>query len=120
MKAAIQILQEESEFYTSEGCFITELCNAPADDEASIARARVMPGVTTRWHRLKDTSERYVILEGHGRMEVGDMPPTEVGPGDVVLIPPNCRQRITNIGGGNLLFLCICIPGFRTEAYEEC
>ncbi|HEY9532465.1 MAG TPA: cupin domain-containing protein [Burkholderiales bacterium] len=50
------------------------------------------PGVTTRWHRVRDAAERYVILEGQGRAEVGDLPPQEVGPGDVVLIPPSCPR----------------------------
>jgi mannose-6-phosphate isomerase-like protein (cupin superfamily) len=120
MNASIRPCRPSSEFYTSEGCYITELCNSPVDNEASIARARVAPGVTTRWHRLTGISERYVIFEGRGLMEVGDLPPTEVGPGDVVLIPPHCRQRITNIGESDLAFLCICIPGFQTDAYEEC
>lgn len=120
MQAAIHQPEPDREVYTSEGCYITELCNAPLDDEASIARARVTPGVTTRWHRLTGISERYVILAGRGRMEVGDLPPTEVGPGDVVLIPPLCPQRITNMGESDLIFLCICIPGFRPDAYEEC
>lgn len=120
MQAAIVPLRDSSEFYTSEGCYIIELCNGPADGEASIARARVAPGVTTRWHRLRGISERYVILEGRGRMELGELPSTEVGPGDVVLIPPHCRQRITNIGEGDLVFLCVCIPGFQAAAYEEC
>jgi len=119
MNAAIRPLGESSEFYSSEGCYIIELCNSPADEEASIARARVTPGVTTRWHRLRGISERYVILEGRGRMEVGELPPTKVGPGDVVIIPPLCRQRITNLGEGDLVFLCVCIPGFQAEAYEE-
>ena len=118
MNAAIFPFRLDREFHTSEECYITELCNSPADGEASVARARVEPGVTTRWHRLRGISERYVILEGKGRVEVGDLPPTEVGPGDLVLIPPLCRQRITNIGQSDLVFLCVCIPGFREEAYE--
>ena len=120
MQAAIHRIDQRREFYTSEGCYIIELCNSPTDGEASIARARVAPGVTTRWHRLRGISERYVVLEGRGRMEVGDLPSTEVGPGDVVLIPPLCRQRITNFGDSDLVFLCFCIPGFRVEAYDEC
>ncbi|MFN0020261.1 MAG: cupin domain-containing protein [Pirellulaceae bacterium] len=120
MNASIQPYRPGSEFYTSEGCYITEFCNSPLDNEASIARARVEPGVSTRWHRLTGISERYVILEGRGLMEVGDLPPTEVGPGDVILIPPLCRQRIKNIGESDLVFLCVCIPGFRSDAYEEC
>jgi mannose-6-phosphate isomerase-like protein (cupin superfamily) len=79
----------------------------------------VTAGVTTRWHRVAGTTERYVILEGVGRVEVGDLPPQQVGPGDIVLIPASCRQRIANIGKGDLVFLAICSPRFRPEAYED-
>jgi mannose-6-phosphate isomerase-like protein (cupin superfamily) len=108
----------QREFFTSEGCFILELSNSADDPSVSIARARVAPGVTTRWHRVRDTVERYVILEGKGRVEVGEAAPREVGPGDVVLIPPACRQRIANTGERDLVFLAICSPRFRPEAYE--
>ena len=47
------------------------------------------------------------------------MPPREVSPGDVVLIPPDCRQRITNAGEQDLVFLCVCTPRFIPEAYED-
>ncbi|HWM44902.1 MAG TPA: cupin domain-containing protein [Burkholderiales bacterium] len=107
------------EVYIEEGCFILELSNTPEDPAASIARARVPRGATTRWHRVKGTVERYVILEGKGRAEVGELPPQEVGPGDVVLIPTACRQRIANIGDGDLIFLAICTPRFRPEAYQD-
>lgn len=108
-----------AEYYFDEGCHITELSNAAGDADASIARARVEPGVTTRWHRLRDTTERYVILEGRGRVEVGELPPQEVGPGDVVVIPPMCRQRIANVGDEDLVFLAVCTPRFRRECYED-
>jgi mannose-6-phosphate isomerase-like protein (cupin superfamily) len=119
MHEAIKRLDRNAEFYIAEGCFIIELSNTPEDAAVSIARARVEPGVTTRWHRVKGTVERYVILEGKGRVEVGDLLPQEVGPGDVVLIPPSCRQRIANIGSGDLIFLAICTPRFVPEAYED-
>ncbi|MBN2704403.1 MAG: cupin domain-containing protein [Pontiellaceae bacterium] len=109
----------EQEVYTDEQCHILECSNLPDDPEVSIARARVEPDVTTRWHRLKDTSERYYILSGRGRVEVGDLAPQEVSAGDVVLIPPNCRQRISNLGSDDLLFLAICSPRFVPEAYED-
>src|SRR6478736_3891563 len=119
MNAAIFPLRLDREFHTSEECYITELCNSPADGEASVARARVEPGVTTRWHRLRGIAERYVILEGQGRVEVGELPATDVGPGDVVFIPPGCRQRITQHGRGDLVFLAICSPRFLPAAYED-
>ena len=103
-----------------EGCFITELSNSPADPALSIARARVPPGTTTRWHMLKETAERYLVLEGEGLVEVADLPATRVGAGDVVLVPSGCRQRITNTSGNrDLLFLALCTPAFREESYVD-
>ena len=77
------------------------------------------PGVTTRWHRLSGISERYVILEGSGSVEVGDLPPKQVETGDMVTIPPMCRQRISNTGSQDLIFLAICSPRFLPEAYQD-
>lgn len=106
------------EIYTEERCHIVELSNHVGDPAVSIARARVEPGMTTRWHRLRGIAERYVILEGSGRVELGESTVQIVGTGDVVLIPPDCAQRITNTGSGDLLFLAICTPRFEWAAYS--
>jgi mannose-6-phosphate isomerase-like protein (cupin superfamily) len=119
MKDPVLRLNLGAEFFTSELCYITELLNSAADSHLSIARARVPVGNATRWHRLKDTAERYVILEGRGCVEVGDFPAQEVSAGDVVLIAPMDRQRITNVGENELIFLAICTPRFRPENYED-
>ena len=119
MRETIKPFDTTAEYYTPERCHILELSNIADDPDVSIARARVTPGVTTRWHRLADTIERYVMLEGSGRIEIGELPPRVVGPGDVVLIPPGCRQRIANVGGVDLVFLAICSPRFQTDAYED-
>jgi mannose-6-phosphate isomerase-like protein (cupin superfamily) len=119
MHEEIRHMITAAEFDTPERCFINELSNSDADPEVSIARARVPAGVGTRWHRLKGIAERYVLLSGSGRVEVGSLPARAVGPGDVVLIPPGCRQRITNLGAEDLIFLAICTPRFRPEAYED-
>ncbi len=119
MKQDIKQLNLRAEFYTPEGCHITELSNTPDDPGLSIARARVEPGVTTRWHRLLGISERYYIIQGAGIMEVGELPPQKVTAGDVVLIPPSCRQRITNTGANDLIFLAICTPRFCNDVYED-
>lgn len=107
-----------TEVDTDERCFITEWSNRADDPALSIARARVAPGVTTRWHRLHGITERYVMLSGHGRVEVGSLPPADVVTGDVVVIPPGCRQRITNTGADDLVFLAICTPRFELKTYE--
>ncbi len=119
MKENIITKQRNDEYYTPEKCFITESSNTDNDPYASIARARVEPGITTRWHRLIDTIERYFIISGSGLMEVGSLPPQQVNAGDTVIIPPLCRQRITNNGSEDLVFLAICTPRFTDEAYED-
>ena len=119
MNPAIRPFNPSAEYDTPERCFINELSNTASDPAVSIARARVAPGVTTRWHRVRDIAERYVILEGRGRMEVGGLPEQQVEVGDVVLIPPSCPQRIANIGTTDLVFLAICTPRFVPEAYED-
>lgn len=111
--------KSDSEYYFEERCFITEWLNSPSDEEVSVAKARVEPGVTTRLHRLKDVTERYIILKGKGLVEVGELPPTKVGSGDVVLIPPGIPQRITNIADSDLIFLAVCTPRFTKDAYED-
>ena len=119
MKACIKHFEPGNEYYFDEGCHINELSNSGDDPELSIARARVAPGQTTRWHRLHDVSERYLVLEGRGLAHVADLAPVEVGPGDVVIIPPGAAQRITALGDQDLVFLAVCVPPFTEQAYEE-
>jgi mannose-6-phosphate isomerase-like protein (cupin superfamily) len=117
MQPAIRRADPSQEFATQENCFILEMANDTGDPDVSIARARVRPGVTTEWHRLNGIIERYIIVGGKGKVEVGELPPTIVTAGDVVRIPANVPQRITNIGDEDLLFLCVCTPRFVQSAY---
>jgi len=110
---------ESDEYDFQEGCRILERLNVDADPAASVARARVAPATATRWHRLNGTTERYLIVEGQGFAEIGDGDGFEVGPGDVVLIPPGTRQRIRNTGQQDLVFLAICTPRFEAQNYRE-
>lgn len=108
-----------SEQLTEERCHILELANHAGDEALSIARARVEPGICTRWHRLENITERYLILEGEGLVEVGEHAAQAVRPGDVVQIAPGERQRIRNSGHRDLVFLALCTPRFRWDAYED-
>lgn len=119
MREGIRRTDPAREYFTREGCHILEVSNVADDPQVSIARARVAPGVTTAWHRLDGIVERYVIVEGTGRVEVGDRPGETVAPGDVVYIPAACRQRIRNIGSTDLVFLAVCTPRFVESAYEH-
>ena len=118
MKACVLKGDAQPEYFFREGCWIAEWANSAADEDASVARVRVEPGKTTRPHRLEGTTERYVILEGKAKVRVEGLPETEVGPGDVVLIPPGATQSLTNPGEHDLLFLAVCTPRFREESYR--
>lgn len=117
MNAEIIKFNAGDEFATEERCFITELLNHEVSPELSIARARVKPGVTTAWHKLPGTTERYVIESGNGRMEVEGLSAHDVSAGDVIIIPAGTPQRITNTGAEDLVFFAICTPRFIPENY---
>ena len=107
------------EYWFEEGCWISEWWNRAHDPTLSMVRARVPPGGTTRRHRLNGITERYAVLGGQGRIEVGDAPPRDVGPGDMVLISAGAAQRISNGGAEDLVFFAICTPRFTRGAYED-
>lgn len=119
MLAEIKSVSQVNEFLSSERCYILEIANDLSDDMVSIARARVEPGVTTKWHRLNGTAERYIIISGEGIVEIGDLSPIQVIANDVVRIPSNIRQRITNSGAEDLIFFCVCTPPFSNDNYES-
>ncbi len=109
---------ESQEYWFQEGCHILEICNRDDDPDLSVARARVPPGATTRWHSLVEVAERYLILEGSGEVEVGESGIQAVEAGDFIHIPPGTRQRIRNCGEGDLVFYAICTPRFTPACYR--
>jgi len=111
--------EPDAEYYTDERCHILELSNAPGDPDVSVARARVEPGITTKKHRVRNTTERYVLMAGEGRVGVEGLEEQVVQAGDVVVIPAGAAQSICNIGETDLVFLCICNPRFEWQNYES-
>ena len=119
LQAAIVRPDPATAFTTAERCKILEVLNHAGDPAVSVAEARVAPGVTTQLHRLHGVVERYLIVAGRGRVEIGGLAPEEVGPGDLVVIPAGATQRIANLGAEELVFYCICTPRFTQACYES-
>lgn len=108
--------QPNNWFDTEERCAILELLNnSEINDNISIAKAQVEPGVCTALHKL-DGLEIYYILQGEGQVEIQGIR-GHVKLGDIVYINPGQTQRIKNTGHNKLIFLCICCPRFRPESY---
>ncbi|MGI8593154.1 MAG: cupin domain-containing protein [Solirubrobacteraceae bacterium] len=103
-------------FTTKDGSQIRELV-APAWTPAkhqSLAEATVGQGAATAEHYHRETEELYFLLEGSGRMRVGDAE-RDVAAGDCVVIPAGERHKLCNTGDGPLRLLCCCVPAYADE-----
>jgi hypothetical protein len=117
MNVQIRRADPSKESLTDENCYILELANDAGDPDVSIARARVLPrgddGVAPRQKHRRALRHR----PRHGEGGVGDLPAAIVSEGDVVRIPANTPQRITNGDDDDLIFFAICTPRFVQSAY---
>lgn len=116
----IRKLSDCPEITAGDGTRLRELLhpnrNYPFGSRYSLARATVTAGHASVKHRLR-TDEAYYILSGQGIMHV-DEDSAQVGPGDVVEVPPDSIQWIENAGPDDLVFLCIVDPAWRAEDEE--
>jgi len=112
----IKNLQNCPEFIAGDKTVLRELLHPDKMDvkcRYSLAHAVVKPKESSAPHALK-TTEVYYILEGEGVMHI-DKESAKIRAGDMVYIPPNARQFITNSGNSELKFLCIVDPAWRRE-----
>ena len=103
-------------FTTKDGSEIRELLahRNSCIRKQSLAEARLPPGGQTAPHYHPKTEEIYYILEGRGRMQIGDEVQI-VEPGDAIAIPPGAIHTIQNVGDNTLKFLCCCAPAYEHE-----
>ena len=100
-------------FTTLDGSTIRVLLDAAVASarNQSLAEAELAAGQSTARHYHGDTEEIYVVVEGHGEMEV-DGERRRVGPGDAVLIPPGAWHQL-RAEDGPVRILCCCAPPYR-------
>ena len=110
----IHNLADAPAFTTKDGSEIRELLahRNSCISKQSLAEARVPPGASTMPHYHPLTEEIYYILEGTGRMTIGEET-RDVGPGDAIAIPPGAIHTITTTSSTPLKFLCCCAPGYE-------
>ena len=101
-------------FITRDGSEIRELMHPSRHDVShqSLAEATVPPGGRTLLHHHTRTEELYFILQGQGRMTLGD-DEFDVMAGDTVCIAPGTAHRIVNSGQTALKILCSCSPAYQ-------
>ena len=115
----VRKLSECKEFTAGDHSILRELFN-PIKDKMelnySLAYARVPIGKTSTKHRLTG-SEVYYILQGKAIMFI-DKEEKEIEKDDVVYIPPNSIQWISNTGEEDLIILCMVEPAWKPEDEE--
>jgi mannose-6-phosphate isomerase-like protein (cupin superfamily) len=111
----VKSLRDIAGFRAGDASFLKEILH-PEKEPVGVGYSLAHAAVGTLRHRLAST-EVYVILEGRGRMRVGDEQ-AEVGPGDAIIIPAGETQSIENAGPGVLAFLCIVDPAWRAADEE--
>jgi quercetin dioxygenase-like cupin family protein len=70
---------------------------------------RLAPGQASTKHRHVDETELYVVLEGTGRMRIGDEVHT-LAPLSSVLVEPDVVRQVFNDGDGDALWLVVGAP----------
>jgi quercetin dioxygenase-like cupin family protein len=70
---------------------------------------RVAPGQANTRHRHRDESELYVLLEGEGRIRIGDDVVT-LAPLSAVAVDPNTVRQVFNDTAADQLWLIVGAP----------
>ncbi len=70
---------------------IDPLFTAPAPARAAGATVTFEPGARTAWH-THPLGQTLIVVSGLGRVQRDGEPIEEIGPGDVVWIPPGARH----------------------------
>ena len=104
-------MSAEPQFVAKDDSKIREICKMEC---ASLAEAVVGVGERTKKHRHMRSDEIYFILEGRGRVEVGEKR-EEVSAGEAIFIRKGEAHCIENIGTAPLRFLCIYSPPYSDE-----
>jgi mannose-6-phosphate isomerase-like protein (cupin superfamily) len=107
------------EFEAGDKTLLRELIhpnNDSLDIGYSLAEARIEPGQSSLIHSLK-SSELYYVLDGEGIIYI-DTESRSIKKGDLVMVPADSTQSVTNNGKNDLIFLCIVEP-FWTASTEN-
>jgi quercetin dioxygenase-like cupin family protein len=79
---------------------------------------RLRPGQASTKHRHFSQQELYILLEGRGRMRIGDADPLTIEPFDALLIEPSVVRQIFNDTHADALWLVVGAPPEAANTLE--
>lgn len=83
----------------------------------SLAEEVLPVGAAVGRHHHLETEEVYYILQGRGRMTVGDEV-REVAAGDAIFIPIDSKHALENTGDEPVRLLLVCGPAYSYEDHH--
>lgn len=118
----IRDLRDARYFTAGDGTTLCEWLHPAREEEhlqmgCSLAHAMLRPGEASRPHRLRTSSEIFVILAGKGSITV-DEATAAVAAGQAVYVTPGAMQHLRNTGNEDLVFICLVSPPWRAEDEE--
>ena len=110
----ITSVHDTKSFIATDGTEISELLHPHLFKGSyklpySLAHAILKEHQKSTPHRLKTSTEIYIILQGKG-IVTQDNEEKKVHKDDIIVIPPGTIQSIKNIGDRPLSFLCLVSP----------
>lgn len=99
------------------GVLNTDLARQLEAKELGARLWRLRPGQASTRHRHRVTEELYVVLEGSGRLRVGDEVLT-LGPMDAVLVEPDVIRQPFNDTDSDQLWLVVGAPNEPANTLE--
>lgn len=106
-----------AEIVAADDCRLRELVHPDRDAlrvPYSLASASIEPGAATAAHRLTGEDELYYFVSGQGTIRIGEAV-RDVTRGDVVLVPRDVTQSVTNTGDRPLRWLNVVSPPWRLD-----
>lgn len=123
LKKAVIVKNIEMEKYFTAGdqCRLAEVFHPEKEplpfDSYSLSHAYIDAFGRTLPHRLKNSSETYVVLSGEGMLFV-DGESFALSADTCAVVPPGSVQYVENKGGAPLEFLCIVTPPWNADDEE--
>ncbi len=115
-QSVVKHLNQCKTIIANDGCHLKELLhprNDPVDLPYSFSVAVLEAGKSTYPHYLKQ-SEVYFILEGEGRLHIGNAC-FQLTKGSTARVPPKQEQWLENTGQSDLRFIVIVSPPWQAE-----
>lgn len=79
---------------------------------------RLRPGQASTKHRHFEQQELYLLLDGRGRIRVGEADPLTLEPHDTLLVPPAVVRQIFNDTDADALWLVVGAPAEAANTLE--